>query len=242
MAAGAELVQGGRLDALRRVAGNAELSGDTVGGVEPHAGHVAREPVRIVLQHGPRAGAELPVDTPGVGGGDAVRLQEQHGAALFALLVPGAPHLAGAGGADTGHLAQPRAGVVEHLQGAQPEVADDAAREAGPDAGHHPGTEILLQAGHRARRDGGVGLRLEAAPIPGVIDPVAGQADRFAGLDAEQVADRNRLGAALGLLQDQHREAALPPVRTPPGSRSPPGSRAGCHRGRVAARRGRGGR
>ena len=133
---------------------DAELHGDRVGGLEPDAADVPRQPIGV-LRHdldGVRAVGLEDANRPR--GSDAMAVQEDHDLADDLLLGPGVGDPFGANGADAGHLAQPFGLGLDDVEDLLPERLDHLLGVDRPDAADHSRAQILLDPVDRARRRG----------------------------------------------------------------------------------------
>ena len=195
--------------AKRRIRGNAEALGQLIGGLEPDAADVAREPVRILADHLDRAFAVSLEDACGAQRAEPVRMQEQHDVAHRPLLAPGGRDPPGEAAPDARHLAQALRLALDHLEHLIAERADQLLGHGAADALDHARAEIRLDALERVRRhrDQGAGAELQAVARAGL--PRAGRTHDLAGRHPGALADHGRRLALLGELDAQHAKAVL---------------------------------
>jgi hypothetical protein len=185
-----EGVEEARPRALGRLGRQAERGGHPVGALEADAVDVAGQPVGVVADHRQRRSAIGLVDADGVGGGDAVGLEEDHHLLDLALPFPGPGDLGAALGADARDLRQPLRALLDHLQGRQPEGLHQAPGHDLADAGDEAGAEVALDAEDGGRCHRAVGGDAELAAELAVLLPGPLEAQALAGLDPEEPAHR----------------------------------------------------
>ena len=186
---GAHPRHGGLLDA--------ELHRNGVGGLEPDAADVAREPVRVLGHDLDGVGAVGLEDAHRARRADPMAVQEHHDFSHRLLLGPRGQDAGGPHTADALDLPQPvgrRLDDVEHLVA---ERADQLLGVDRADAADHAGCEIFFDAVGGCGRRGAQEPRLELLAVGAVVDPVARRRDPLAGGDHRGVAnDRHNVPMA----------------------------------------------
>ena len=172
-----------------RIVRQAQIVRDLVGGLEADAVDVLRQTIGIGLHQIDRGVAVLLVDFDGEAGVDAVALQKQHHLLDRFLFVPGAGDGGGALGADAQHLADALRRMIEHVQRFQAKALDDARGGDRADAFDQAGAEIFLEPFDRGGQHLLALFGFELLAVLRVGDPLALQAQRFAGGDFRQRAD-----------------------------------------------------
>ena len=161
------------LDALGAVLGDADGSGDRVGGLEADAPHVGGEFVRLLLDGLFRFVAVLLVDLHREGRGDADALQEDHDLLDRLLLGPGVLDARAALRAEARDLDEAAGLVVDDVHDVGAEVVDHPFGHDGADALDQAGSEVPSDALLCRREHGGVGVDVELAAVLHVRGPAA---------------------------------------------------------------------
>jgi len=188
-----------RLQPMDRVFGDAQPGRNTVGGLEPDAGDVLGEPIRVLLHESDGVFAVLPVNLRGMRAADAVALQENHDVAHALLRRPRVLDAFGAFGPDAVHFPEPGREVVDDLERLFAESLNDAVGKRFPDALDQSAAEVLLDADDGPRQHAFEFLDGELAAELFVRGPAALGADGFAHVECGEVADDgDGLGPAPG--------------------------------------------
>ena len=191
---GAHPHHGGLLDA--------ELHRDGVGGLEPDAADVARQPIGVLGHDLDGVGAVGLEDAHRPRRADTVAVQEHHDFPHRLLLGPGGQN---AGGANRPmpSTSRSRSGVASMTSNTfSPNAPHELLGVDRADAADHAGGEILLDAVGRSRRRGAQEPRLELLAVGAVVDPFARRGNPLAGRngcgvpnDRHDVPMAPRLGA-----------------------------------------------
>ena len=200
--AGLERVQEAGLESLGRVAGDAELAGDRIGGAKPDAPDLVREAVRILAHHADRVLAVLLDDARGERTRDADAEQEHHHVLDVALRREHLRDRRRTCTADADDLGEPRRRALDDVERLDPELLDDPLRERRPDSGERLRAEKLLDPGGGLRRDQLVFADLTLLAPLAIDDPRAVELDRHALVDPDELADDRDLTVATRELRD----------------------------------------
>ena len=168
---------------------DAELHGDSVGGLETDAVNVLRQRIRIAAHFLDGVLAVGLVDAHRPAGADAVAVQEHHDLPHGLLFRPRRLDPLPSYRPDAVNLTQPfrrRINNVEHLlaEGAQELLGVGRA-----DAPDHAGRQILLYAVGRGRGRCAQEPRLELLAVCPIVDPFARRRDPLTGCDGRGMAD-----------------------------------------------------
>ena len=160
-------------DADHRRPFDAELHGDGVGGLEPDAPDIARQPIGV-LGHDLDGVGAIGLENPHCPRrANAVAVQEHHDFPHRLLFGPGRENAGSANRPDAVDLAQPvRGGLddVEHLLAKGAHELLGVNRANTPD---HAGREVLLDAVGRSRGRCAQEPRFELLAVGAVVDPFA---------------------------------------------------------------------
>ena len=189
VAGAVEQIQHARFDALRRVAGHAQLFGDLVGALERDAGNVLRQPVGVFAENGHGLVAVMFVDADGLADADAMALQKQHDRLNGPLFLPCRTQLRRAFPANARNRLQPFGLFADNAQGVDAERFDQPLREFGPDAGNQSRPEVLLDAADRVGQNGLVALHTQLPAEFRIIHPPAPEADGLTRRHRREVPD-----------------------------------------------------
>ena len=188
---------------------DAELHRNGVGGLEPDAADVARQPIRVLGHDLDGVGAVGLEDPHRPRRADTVAVQEHHDFPDRLLLGPGGENAGSANRSDAVDLAQPVRRClddVEHL------VAEGAHELLGVDranAADHAGREVLLDAVGRIGERGAQKSRLELLAVGAVVDPFARGGDPLTGRNGCGMADNGHDITMPARLGAQNAEAVL---------------------------------
>jgi hypothetical protein len=113
------------------------------------------------------------VDPHGQRGRDPDPLEEDHDVLDGLLLLPGLLDHGRPGGAEAGHAAQPPRVLLEHPQGVDAELVDDALGHLGADAPDQPGAQVAADALDGGGQHRPVAAHLELTPVQRMVPPAA---------------------------------------------------------------------
>ena len=188
---------------------DAELHRNGVGGLEPDAADVARQPIWVLGHDLDGVGAVGLEDPHRPRRADTVAVQEHHDFPHRLLLRPGGENAGSPNRSDAVDLAQPVRRClddVEHL------VAEGAHELLGVDranAADHAGREVLLDAVGRIGERGAQKSRLELLAVGAVVDPFARGGDPLTGRNGCGMADNGHDVTMPARLGAQNAEAVL---------------------------------
>ena len=193
-----------------------ELFRDHVGGAEPDAADIARQPVRVFAHDLDRIGAVGLEDAHRSRRADAMLMQEDHDLADHLLIRPGRGDLGRAHRADALDLPKPLGVGLDDVEHVLAELPDHALGVDRADTADHAGAEVLLDA--LDRRGGGCPQkpRPELLAMGAVVGPFARRRHPLAGRNHRRVADRGDQVAMAPGLEPQDAEAVLRVVERDP--------------------------
>ena len=160
--------------------------GDGVGGLEPDAPHLRRQPVGLVTDHRDGGAGVLLVDPHRQRRGHPDAGQEHHHFLDRLLLLPGVGDLLGPFGSQSVHLGQPGGLGLDDGQDVGAEMRHHPLGHHRADPLDHPRTQVAADALDGGGQHGGIRVHLELPAVPGVGAPAPGQAQALADLGAQQ--------------------------------------------------------
>src|SRR5574337_527177 len=138
------------LDPQERMLLDPDRLGDPIGGLEADPIDVLGQPVRIFLDNSDGGFSVGFEDLGGIGGGDAMALQENHDLPDLFLLLPGGSDSLKSDLADSIHGEQAGGLLLDDAQGVDAKDLHQPFGEDRTDPFDETGAQILLDAGKRA--------------------------------------------------------------------------------------------
>lgn len=186
-------VEDAGINAFLAIGWEAKVECQFVGSFETNAFDVFREAVGLILKEPFRAGTVFFDKTDALTGCDAVSLEKDHEIADRDLFFPCRLDGFGALAPDAGNLAEASGIFADDLKGFGAEVVDNFPGVGFADAVDHSAAEIFANTVNGGGKFGFESTDLELVAVTGMSGPFAGEGERFAALDAGQVAEnRNR--------------------------------------------------
>ncbi len=206
---GTERVHDTGFDAIERIFGQADGTGDAVGGAEAYAPDVLGKPVWVVPDHPDGLVAVSLVDLDREGGGHPVTLKEDHDVLDFALLGPSLFDALDAVAPEARNGQEALGLVREDVQDLGAERRHQLVRGARPHALDEAGAQVLLDSGDGGRHDRLVGGGLELCSELGMHRPRARAPQGLADVDRGHVSGDHDEILALAHFDLDHREPRL---------------------------------